>query len=499
MTQFTQGHFEFQSLHSRQVTAAFDGGKVSSDGGGLLLREVEQRFRIIQQFAGCFTDHRDPERIEHSLVDLLKQRIFGLCLGYEDLNDHDQLRLDPLMAVLVGKKDPLGLDRDRKSQGKALAGKSTLNRLELTPVRANAESRYKKIVAHLDAMQRFFVDAFLQQYVVPPERIVLDIDSTDFVLHGHQLGKFFHGYYDADCYLPLFIFCGDFPLLALLRPSNIDDCLGVRKHLARIVEHIRRAWPSVEIMIRADSGFCRDHLMSWCEDNRVDYLFGLAKNKRLLKILAKEMHEAKVLFDETKEASRVYKDFTYKTRKSWRQERRVVGKAEHLKKGENPRFVVTSIVSEAASETARLLSAQRLYERDYCARGAMENRIKEKKLYLFADRVSCSTMRANQVRLCLSTVAYIVMRTLRAHGLKETEMSSAQVDTIRVKLLKIGAVIKVSVRRVVVSLTEACPFQAVFRRAWENLRALLLPPTAEPPTAEPPPTPTAMPPPTFGG
>lgn len=495
MTQCTQGQFEFQTLHSRQVFAAFDGGKVSSDAGGLLLREVEERFGIIQQFARCFTDHRDPERIEHSVVDLLKQRIFGLCLGYEDLNDHDQLRLDPLMAVLVGKKDPLGLDRDRKSQGKALAGKSTLNRLELTPVRANAESRYKKIVAHLDAMQRFFVDAFVQQYVVPPERIVLDIDSTDFVLHGHQLGKFFHGYYDAECYLPLFIFCGDFPLLALLRPSNIDDCLGVRKHLARIVEQIRRAWPSVEIVIRADSGFCRDHLLSWCEDNRVDYLIGLPKNKRLLKVLAKEMHEAKVLFEQTKEASRVFKDFTYKTRKSWRRERRVVGKAEHLKKGENPRFVVTSIASEE-------VSGQLLYERDYCARGAMENHIKEKKLYLFADRVSCSTMRANQVRLCLSTVAYIVMRTLRAQGLKGTDMSSAQVDTIRVKLLKIGAVIKVSVRRVMVSLTEACPFQAVFQKAWENLRSLVAPPANELSANElsaneRPPNPTATPPPAF--
>lgn len=500
MTECTRTQFDFQALHSRQIVAAFDGGLVSSDGGGLLLREVEECYGIIRQFAGRFTDHRDPERIEHTLVELLKQRVFGLCLGYEDLNDHDQLRLDPLMAVLVGKKDPLGHDRDRKSHGKALAGKSTLNRLELTPVRADSQSRYKKIVGHLDAMQRFFVEAFVQQYVVPPKRIVLDVDSTDFVLHGHQLGKFFHGYYDADCYLPLFIFCGDFPLLALLRPSNIDDCLGVRKHLERIVGQIREAWPMVEIVIRGDSGFCRDHLMSWCEDNRVDYLFGLAKNKRLLKILAKEMHEAKTQFVATQEASRVFKDFTYKTRKSWRRERRVVGKAEHLAKGENPRFVVTSTPSKS-------VSGQLLYERDYCARGAMENRIKEKKLYLFADRVSCSTMRANQVRLCLSTVAYIVMRTLREHGLRETEMSNAQVDTIRVKLLKIGAVIKVSVRRVVVALTESCPFQAIFQKAWENMRALMTPVVSSASSANPPidehrdrpPDPTATPPPAFHG
>lgn len=492
MTQFTQASFDFQDLHSRQVVAAFDGGKVSTDGGGLLLREVEERWGIVRQFAGCFTDHRDPERVEHTLVDLLRQRVFGLCLGYEDLNDHEQLRLDPLMAVLVGKKDPLGRDRDRKSQGKALAGKSTLNRLELTPVRADSQSRYKKIVAHLDAMQRFFVEAFLQQYVVPPERIVLDVDSTDFVLHGHQLGRFFHGYYDADCYLPLFIFCGDFPLLALLRPSNIDDCLGVRKHLERIVGQLRRAWPTVEIVIRGDSGFCRDHLMGWCEENRVDYIFGLPKNTRLSKILAKEMHEAKTLFAQRGEASRVFKDFTYKTKKSWRRPRRVVGKAEHLKKGANPRFVVTSIASEA-------VAGQLLYERDYCGRGAMENRIKEKKLFLFADRVSCGTMRANQVRLCLSTVAYIVMRTLRQHGLKETEMATAQCDTIRVKLLKIGAVIKVSVRRVVVALTEACPFQAIFQKAWDNLRGASLrespAPADWPPTMNGPPDPNATPPP----
>lgn len=465
MTQCTPTRFDFQGLHGRDVIGAFDGGKVTSDGGGLLLREVEARLGVIQRFAGCFTDHRDPERVEHSLVDLLKQRVFGLCLGYQDLNDHEQLRHDPLLAVLVGKKDPLGRDRDGRNKGKALAGKSTLNRLELTPVRANAQSRYKKIVAHLDAMQRFFVDAFIQQHIVPPTRLVLDVDSTDFRLHGHQLGRFFHGYYDEHCYLPLFIFCGDFPLLSLLRPSNIDDCLGVRKHLERIVGQLRQAWPDVEIVVRGDSGFCREHLMRWCEENRVDYIFGLPRNKRLVKILAKEMHEAKVQFQQTNQPARLFKDFTYKTRKSWCRERRVVGKAEHLSRGENPRFVVTSIVAER-------VAAQPLYEHDYCGRGDMENRIKEKKLFLFADRVSCATMRANQVRLCLSTVAYIVMRSLRQHGLQGTEMATAQCDTIRVKLLKIGAVITVSVRRVVVALSEACPFQEIFQKAWENLRAV---------------------------
>jgi len=469
MTQCTPTLFDFQSLGNREVVARFDGGKVTSDAGGLLLREVEAKFGFIAQFTRCFTDHRDSELVEHTLEELLKQRIFGLCLGYEDLNDHDQLRLDPLLAVLVGKKDPLGNDRPGRDKGKALAGKSTLNRLELTPVRANADSRYKKIVAHLDAMQHFLVQVFVQQEVVPPTRIVLDVDATNLPLHGHQLGRFFHGYYDEHCYLPLYIFCGDHPLLALLRPANLDEPVGLLKHLKRIVAYLRQHWPSVQILVRGDSGFCRESLMRWCEDNQVDFLFGLAKNARLLRILGAEMHQAKTAFEATQQPSRVFKDFTYQTKKTWSRERRVVGKAEHLAKGENPRFVVTSL-------NAEVFDAKTLYEQEYCARGNMENRIKEKKLYLFADRVSCQTMRANQIRLCLSTVAYVVMRALRQFGLKETEMAQAQCDTIRVKLLKIGATIQVSVRRVVLALSEACPFQAVFERAWANLRALAAPP-----------------------
>ncbi len=465
MTQCTPSLFDFQPLDKREVVARFDGGKVTSDAGGLLLREVEAKLDIVAQFARCFTDHRDPDCVEHTLVELLKQRIFGLCLGYDDVNDHDQLRYDPLLAVLVGKTDPLGQDRCGRDKGKPLAGKSTLNRLELTPVRANARSRYKKIVGHLDAMQQFFVEAFVQQYVVPPKRIVLDVDATNFALHGHQLGRFFHGYYDEYCYLPLYIFCGDFPLLALLRPANLDEPVGLLKHLKRIVTYLRQVWPDVDILVRGDSGFCREHLMRWCEENRVHFLFGLAKNKRLLRIMGQEMHQAKLQFETTKEPSRVFKDFTYKTRKSWSRERRVVGKAEHLAKGENPRLVVTSLPAE-------MFEARTLYEQEYCARGNMENRIKEKKLFLFADRVSCQTMRANQVRLCLSTVAYIVMRALRDFGLRDTEFSQAQCDTIRVKLLKIGATIQVSVRRVVLALSEAFPFQSIFQQAWENLRQL---------------------------
>lgn len=465
LTQCTPTLFDFQTLGHREVVARFDGGKVTSDAGGLLLREVEAKFGFITQFARCFTDYRDPNAVEHTLPELLKQRIFGLCLGYDDLNDHDQLRHDPLLAVLVGKKDPFGTDRHGRNQGKALAGKSTLNRLELTPVRANADSRYKKIVAHLDTMQQYFVEMFVQQHVVPPTRVVLDVDATDFALHGHQLGRFFHGYYDEHCYLPLYIFCGDFPLVALLRPANLDEPVGLLKHLKRIVAYLRQHWPSVQILVRGDSGFCREYLMRWCEESRVDFLFGLAKNPRLKRILGAEMHQAKTQFEATKEPSRVFKDFTYQTNKTWSRERRVIGKAEHLAKGENPRFVTTSLRQEA-------FEARTVYEQEYCGRGNMENRIKEKKLFLFADRVSCQTMRANQVRLCMSTVAYIVMRALRQFGLKETEMAQAQCDTIRVKLLKIGATIQVTVRRVVLALSEAFPFQTIFERAWENLRAI---------------------------
>ena len=457
--------FEFHGLFGRDVVARFDGGRVSSDGGGLLLREVNDRFRFIDQFSGCFTDHRDAEAIEHPLVDLLKQRIFGLCLGYEDLIDHDRLRHDPLLAVLVGKPDPTGAGRKNpRDCGKALAGKSTLNRLELTPVGADASSRYKKITANLRAVQDFLVDAFLAQHILPPERIVLDFDATNDPVHGDQLGKFFHGYYDEYCFLPLYCFCGDHPLLALLRPSSVEEATGATKHLERIVTRIRQRWPAVQIVVRGDSKFCRERLMAWCEANRVDYLFGLAKNARLLRAIGHELHEAKLAFDATGEPARVFKDFTYRTQKSWSRERRVVGKAEHLAKGSNPRFVVTSLGAEA-------FDAVTLYEQEYCGRGDMENRIKEQQLGLFADRTSCHTLRANQLRLAFSTVAYVVLRSLREFGLADTPLATAQADTIRCKLLKIGAVIRVTVRKVWVALSESYPWQELFATVYARLTA----------------------------
>ena len=457
---------DFQRLGRREVVGRFDGGAITSDGGGLLLRELDARIGLLQRFAECFTDYRDPELIEHSVVELLKQRVFGIALGYEDLNDHDELRHDPLLAVLVGKSDPTGTGRVReRDKGKALAGKSTLNRLELTPVGADAASRYKKIVVHGGAMERFFVDAFLEAHDEPPEEIVLDFDATDDPLHGHQLGRFFHGYYKSYCYLPLYVFCGAHLLCAKLRPADIDASAGTVSELRRIVAHIRERWPEVSIVVRGDSGFCRDAIMRWCENNGVDFLLGLAKNERLKAEIADEMRQAKAAFEHTGDAARVFKDFLYQTRKSWSRPRRVVGKAEYLHKGENPRFVATSLPAER-------IAAKPLYEERYCARGDMENRIKEQQLFLFADRTSCATMRANQLRLWLSSVAYTLLQRLRDVGLKETELERAQCDTIRLKLLKIGAQVRVTFRKVWVALAECYPWRRLFEHVWANLQRL---------------------------
>jgi hypothetical protein len=461
--------FDFQVLGGRAITARFDGGAITSDAGGLLLREVEAKTGILRRLAACFTDHRDPELVEHTVYELLAQRVFALALGYEDLNDHDTLRHDPLLAVLVGKADPTGQDRRRREdRGKSLAGKSTLNRLELTPVRADAKSRYKKVVARHGDIESFFVETFLSLHPQPLKEIVLDLDATDDPIHGHQLGRFFHGYYNNYCYLPLYIFCGEHLLCAKLRPSDIDGAAGSVKELGRIVEQIRRRWSGTRIIVRGDSGFCREPLMRWCEENHVDYLLGLAKNARLTRILGKELHEAKLQFEATGQSARVFKDFIYQTRKSWSRERRVVGKAEHLAKGSNPRFVVTSL-------SAKRFDARTVYEDVYCARGEMENRIKEQQLCLFADRTSCATMRANQLRLWLSSAAYTLLAALRQFGLQGTEMAQARCDTIRLRLLKLGALVRTTVRRVWISLSESWPYRRVFAQVYENLRRWLLP------------------------
>lgn len=465
-TQCNQKTFPFQSQISRDIVAKFDGGPITSDAGGLLLQRVEQLTGIIKQFAGCFTDYRDPELIEHTAEQLVAQRIYALALGYEDLNDHDDLRYDPLLATLVGKSDPTGGDRvRRRDRGKALAGKSTLNRLELTPVGATRKSRYKKVRLHNNKAEDIFTDIFLQSYQKPPARIILDLDATDDPVHGQQLGRFFHGYYKEYCFLPLYIFCGDHLLCARLRPSNIDAAAGSVKQLARIVAQIRQAWPDVEIIIRGDSGFCREAIMKWCEQNNVGYILGLAKNDRLKREIAAEMAQAKELYRQSGQAERVFNDFDYQTLTSWSRPRRVVGKAEYMARGENPRFVVTSLSREASD-------ARSLYEKQYCARGDMENRIKEQQLYLFADRTSAASMRANQLRLWYSSVAYTLLAALRRLGLAGTDLAQAQCSTIRLKLLKIGAQIRVTVRKIWISLAENCPYQRLFEQVYENLMRL---------------------------
>jgi len=431
------------------------------------LREVEKHFGILKRLSGCFRDYRERERIEHSVQSLISQRVYGIALGYEDLNDHDSLRHDVMMGVLCEKVDPSGNERVReRDQGKAIAGKSTLNRLELTPEGANEKSRYKKIVAEAEKIDDLMVDVYLQCHPRAPDEVVLDVDATDDPLYGKQEGRFFHGYYAEYCYLPLYIFSGEHLLCARLRQANEDPASGVRPELERIVKKLRGVWPEVRIIVRGDSGFCRDEIMRYCEQNeKVDYVLGLAKNSRLIKQIELEMAEAQQIHQSTEKPARVFKDFRYCTRHSWSCERRVVGKAEYLAKGANPRFVVTSISSE--EKQARLL-----YEDFYCARGDMENRIKEQQLGLFADRTSTAWMRSNQLRLYFSSFAYILMQTLRRLGLQGTELAQAQCDTIRLKLFKIGAQIQVSVRKVWISFSESYPYLSLFQKVLARLQQM---------------------------
>lgn len=441
----------FQAVGRREVVARFDGGQLSSDGGGLLLREVEKRTHLLAQFGACFRDYRNPLLVEHLLGTLIGQRVMGLALGYEDLNDHDQLRHDPLMAMLVDKADPTA----------SLAGKSTLNRLELTPA-GNGEDRYKRIVYEQAAIDRFFVDAFLQSYVEAPKRIVLDLDTTDDEIHGGQEGRFFHGYYRSYCYLPLYIFSGEHLLCARLRQANVGPAEGTVEELDRIVSQIRERWPEVEIGIRADSGFCRDDIMSWCEEHGVDYVLGLARNARLERMIAGEMEQACAESKRTAQPARLYKDFEYRTLDSWSCLRRVIGKAEYLIDKPNARFVVTSRPIES-------VEAKELYDTEYCGRGDMENRIKEQKSFLFSDRTSAATMRANQLRLTFSSVAYMMMSALRRLGLKGTDLAKAQCDTIRLKLFKIGARITITARKIWISFSSSYPMADLFARVCVNL------------------------------
>src|SRR6266478_2723341 len=416
-TECNQFVLGFHPLKQREIRAQFDGGAITSDGGGLLLREVEKRIGILRQFAACFTDYRNADLIEHTVQELVAQRVYGLALGYEDLNDHEELRNDPLLAVLVEKSDP--------SQ-ETLAGKSTLNRLELTRETASRRERYKKIVLDHAAVDRLLVQVFLEAHREAPQEIILDLDATDDPLHGKQEGRFFHGYYGHYCYLPLYIFCGEFLLGARLRPSNIDASAGSVEELQRIVAQIRSVWSGVRIVVRGDSGFCRQELMAWCEAEGVDYLLGLAKNERLKAEIVQELEEAKAQYQETGRASRRFKEFVYQTRESWSR-----------------------------------------------ARGDMENRIKE-QLMLFSDRTSTHYLRSNQLRLYCSSIAYVLLQMLRRLGLAGTELAKAQCSTIRLKVLKIGALIRITVRKVWISLAGGYPYVDLFRQVYEKLCAVPL-------------------------
>jgi hypothetical protein len=445
--------FGFAPVEKRAVVAGFDGGRMTSDAGALLLGATDRAIGLVDRFAQCFTDGRAPELVEHEVRTLIGQRVFGIALGYEDLVDHDQLRHDPALAVLAGKLAA------RRQDCAPLAGKSTLNRLELGGA---APTRYHRIAWDAAKIEALFVELFLEAHPQPPQQIILDLDATDDPLHGHQEGRFFHGYYDCYCYLPLYIFCGAHLLAAKQRPANIDAAAGAVEETARIVTQIRARWPQVRIVLRADAGFARDALMTWCELNGVDYLFGLAKNARLAGEIAAELAAAE---DESKasgQPARRFKEFQWSTRDSWSRQRRVIAKAEWTRGAANPRFVVTSLSAEDAAP-------QRLYEEIYCARGDMENRIKECQLDLFADRTSAATMRANQLRLWFASMAYVLLCALRRLALQATQFAKATCGTIRLKLLKIGALVRTSVRRITFAMASGYPYQRDFALAHAHL------------------------------
>ena len=447
-TQCSQTEMDFGSSGGRTLVGAFDGGAITSNGGVLLLAAADKRIGLSERLAGCFRDYRNANLVTHATIDLLRQRIFGLGLGYEDLIDHDALRFDPALMAALDKPE------------EALAGKSTLNRLEHAG--KIGLDRHHKLDHDGQAIERLFVDIFMDAHSELPVRIVLDLDATDDRLFGSQEGRHFHGYYDCYCYLPLYIFCGRHLLAAKLRSSSVDGAHGAKDEVARIVAQIRERWPNVSIVIRGDSGFCRDELMTWCEENHVKYVLGLAGNSRLHKRIARESRKAKLKSKRTGKPARVFADFEYRTRDSWSAKRRVVGKAEWTQGEANPRFIVTNV--DPAFGAAKFL-----YEHVYCQRGEMENRIKECQADLFADRTPAPTMRANQLRLWLSSFTYVLMCAVRRIGLVGTDFERATCGTIRLQLLKIGALVTVSVRRVKLAFASACPARDVFVLAQRRL------------------------------
>jgi hypothetical protein len=444
--------FDFGTVEGRTVEAAFDAGLVTSDAGALLLKATDRAIGLIGRFAGCFHDERRAELIEHEVATLVGQRVFAIALGYEDLNDHDELRHDPLMAVLAGKLTP------KREHCAPVAGKSTLNRLELSQLEP---TRYHKVSHNPVAIKNLLIDVFLESRARPPRQIVLDLDATDDPLHGEQEGRFFHGYYDCYCYLPLYVFCGRHLLLAKLRRADIDAAAGVVEEVARLVARIRACWPNTSILLRADADFARDALMAWCEATDVEFVLGLGRNERLIAEIAPELERAAAASARGR-PRRYFKSFMWRTRRTWSRPRRVVAKVEWSKGQANPRFVVTSL-------TRRQCKAKDLYEKVYSARGDMENRIKECQLDLFADRTSAATMRANQLRLWFYSMAYVLLCALRRIGLHDTDLAQATCGTIRLKLLKIGALVRISVRRIRIAMASACPTAQIWGIAARRL------------------------------
>jgi hypothetical protein len=453
-TECIQKELQFQDHFKRKTIVTNDGDITSSDGGVLLLREIERKYKIIKRLSSCFADKRNPKKIEHELCSLLTQRIFGLCQGYEDLNDHDEWRKDPLVGIACNKE-----------QDEYAAGKSTLNRLELgKEVTPEYGERYNRIDWVEEKIEGLLIDLFLEVYKKTKEPIILDFDATDDPLHGNQEGRFFHGYYDSYCYLPLYVFCGEFPLVAKLRTSNRDASDGSVEILETIVGKIRKKYPEAAILVRGDSGFCREKIMRYCEENKIFYLFGMARNSRLKHAIGGSMREAFLKSKATGKGERVFTELMYKTRTSWSRSRRVVAKAEYLPKGENPRFIVTNLPKED-------YPPQELYENVYCARGDMENRIKEQQMYLFADRTSTSWMSSNQLRLWFSTLAYLFLCILRTQTLEGTQWRKYQACTIRLKILKVAAQVSYSVRRVKIRLPRSFPYWEIWLKVHQNLQA----------------------------
>src|SRR5579885_1908626 len=455
LTECTADLFGFARVEGRAVVAGFDGGKVTADAGGLLLGATDRAIGLIDRFAACFTDYRCRELIEHEVRTLVGQRVFGIALGYEDLNDHDRLRHDPMLAVLAGKLEA------RRSDCAPVAGKSTLNRLELS---RPEPSLYHKISHEPPAIENLFVALFLEAHKRAPRQIILDLDATDDPVHGMQEGRFFHGYYDCYCYLPLYIFCGRHLLAARLRPANGGSAAGAVKEVARIVRHIRERWPKTRIVVRGDSGFAGDALMAWCEAHGVDFILGLQQNTRLVAEIGPELARAETKSRRSGKPARYFTEFKWTTRRRWTRERRVVAKAEFTNGEANPRFVVTSLGRHE-------YGPKYLYEKLYCARGDMENRIKECQLDLFADRTSTATMRANQLRLWFASMAYVLLCAVRRIGLSHTRLADANCGTIRLKLLKIGALVRVSVRRIKFAMASSCPMADVWGGAAVRLLA----------------------------